>query len=114
MFESIGYWRADCTSDEADDDEESAGDTGVGFGEAMRSKDLVQQRGDAVEETDVDAEGKEDEPELESAEQDQRAASEWRALDFGGRARRCWRCGRDEKGWDACNTRLYRNLLAFR
>ena len=70
VFEPVYERRADCCCDEADNDQQGAGYACVGFGEAVRFEDLVEERGDAVEEADVDAEGEEDEPELEGAEED--------------------------------------------
>lgn len=55
--------------DEADDDEDPACDAGLSFGEVVGGEDLVDEGGDAVEEADVDAEGDEDEPELEGLEE---------------------------------------------
>lgn len=41
VFVAVCDGRADCGCYEADDDEERAGDSGVGFGEAMGLEDLV-------------------------------------------------------------------------
>lgn len=106
MLEAVCDRGDDCGRDEPDDDEDPAGDAGVGLGEAVRGEDLVQEGGDAVEEADVDGEGDEDEPEFEGLE------------DFGGRCEEgcfwgeggcAWWCGRScgkEDGWDACESRL--------
>lgn len=49
--------------DEPNQNEQAARDAGLGFGVAVGSEDLVDQRRGGVEEADVDAEGDEDEVE---------------------------------------------------
>lgn len=87
----------DCGGGETDEDEEGAGDAGVGFGEAVRLEDLVEEGGDAVEETDVDAEGEEDDPEFDGAAKFEKALGQGNATDVeGGAGRRGWKSGNEE------------------
>lgn len=69
MFPSICDWGDDGCADEADDDENSAGDAGFIFTVAVWREDLVEEGGDAVEERDVGGEWDEDEPEFEGREE---------------------------------------------
>ena len=59
----VGDGRGDGTRDEADDDEDGAADTRFVFGVAVWVQDLVEERGEGVEEAGVDAKGEEDEGE---------------------------------------------------
>lgn len=64
----VGDGRGDGTCDEADDDEDGAADAGFVLGVAVWVQDLVEERGEGVEETGVDAKGEEDEVEGRCAE----------------------------------------------
>lgn len=55
--------------DKANDNQQGAGDAGFSLAEAIRLEDLVEQGGYAVEAADVSAEGNEDDPEFEGADE---------------------------------------------
>lgn len=110
VLEAVGDRGDDRRRDEADDDQDAAGDAGVGLGEAVRGEDLVQEGGDAVEEADVDGEGDEYEPEFERPDEFYGCFDEGCLWGEGGCA---WRCGRrrgEEDGRDACDGGLFRFL----
>jgi hypothetical protein len=64
----VGDGRGDGTCDEADDDEDGAADSRFVLGVAVWVQDLVEERGEGVEEARVDAKGEEDEVEGGCAE----------------------------------------------
>jgi hypothetical protein len=59
----VDYWRRNACGNKADENEQTACDACLRFVEAVRFEHLVDERGQRVEEADIDAERGQDEPE---------------------------------------------------
>ena len=93
--------------DEADDDEDGAADAGLVVGEAVGGHDLVEERGERVEETDKDEEGHEDQPQLEGVGEDAERLAQTQLGRLGRRANGGRRCRWDEEGRQGAHGGLF-------
>lgn len=98
-FGTVDDRGGDSGADEADDDEQGAGDTRLVFGKPVRGEDLRQERGGRIEERDVDGErGEEEEKVFVSGEERKGLPEGWPDVVGRGGGRRGWFHGHEERG----------------